>query len=70
VALVAPARPIALIENDGTLVLGTSVLDAFDRLEVLEATAEAVINSRAIGPVHRMGDAVIEELVQAFSRPS
>jgi L-fuculose-phosphate aldolase len=45
------------------------VLDAFDRLEVLEATAEAVINSRAIGPVHRRGDAVIEELVQAFSRP-
>jgi len=31
--------------------LGTSVLNAFDRLEVLEATAETVINSRAIGPV-------------------
>jgi L-fuculose-phosphate aldolase len=45
------------------------VLDAFDRLEVLEANAEAVSNSRAIGPVHRRGDAVIEELVQAFSRP-
>ncbi len=66
-ALVAPERPIALMENDGALVLGTSVLDAFDRLEVLEATAEAVINSRAIGPVHRMSDTVIEELVRAFS---
>jgi hypothetical protein len=37
---------------------------------VPEATAEAVINRRAIGPVRGMGDAVIEELVQAFSRPS
>jgi L-fuculose-phosphate aldolase len=68
-ALVASERPIALIENDGALVLGTSVLDAFDRLEVLEATTEAIINSRAIGPVHRMDDAIIEELMQALSKP-
>ena len=68
-ALVAPERPIALLENDGVLVLGTSVLDAFDRLEVLEATAEAVINSRAIGEVQRMRDDVIEELIQAFFPP-
>jgi ribulose-5-phosphate 4-epimerase/fuculose-1-phosphate aldolase len=31
---------LALLENDGVLVLGTSVLDTFGRLEVLEATAE------------------------------
>ena len=31
---------LALLENDGVLVLSTSVLDAFDRLEVLDATAE------------------------------
>lgn len=68
-ALVTPEHPIALIENDGALVLGSNILDAFDRLEVLEATAEAVINSRAIGPVYRMDDQVIEELVQAFSKP-
>jgi L-fuculose-phosphate aldolase len=67
--LVSPERPIALIENDGALVLGTNVLDAFDRLEVLESTAEAVINSRAIGEVHRMSDATIAELVEAFAKP-
>ena len=66
-AMVSPENPIALLENDGVLVLGTSVLDAFDRLEVLEATAEAVINSRAIGEVRRMSDDVIEELIQAFT---
>jgi L-fuculose-phosphate aldolase len=68
-ARVSPARPIALLENDGVLVLGTSVLDAYDRLEVLEATAEAVINSRALGEVRRMSDETIEELAKAFSLP-
>jgi L-fuculose-phosphate aldolase len=59
-------QPIALLENDGALVCGTSVLDAFDRLEVLECTAEALINSRPLGTVVRMPDEVIAELVQAF----
>lgn len=61
-----PEFPIALIENDCALVLGTTILDAFDRLEVLESTAEAVILSRALGEVRPMGDEVIHELVEAF----
>jgi L-fuculose-phosphate aldolase len=48
------------------MVLGTSLLDAFDRLEVLESTAEAVINSRPLGPVKPMDDEVISELVREF----
>jgi L-fuculose-phosphate aldolase len=67
--LVSPARPVAVVENDGALVLGTSPLDAFDRLEVLEATAEAVINSRPIGAVQPMSEAIIEELRRAFDVP-
>ena len=65
-AMVSHRKPIALLENDGVLVLGTSVLDAFDRLEVLESTAEALIDSRAIGAVQRMSDGTIDELVRAF----
>ena len=61
-----PEFPIALIENDCALVLGKTILDAFDRLEVLESTAEAVILSRSLGEVRPMGDDVIEELIQAF----
>ena len=64
---ISPRNPVALLENDGVLVLGTSVLDAFDRLEVLESTAEALINSRSLGKVAPMSDQVIEELVEAFS---
>ena len=60
------AAPAALLDNDGVLVTGSSVLDAFDRLEVLESTAEAVINAQAIGRVSVMPDAAIDELRAVF----
>ncbi len=63
---ISPEFPIAWIENDCALVLGTTILDAFDRLEVLESTAEAVILSRALGEVRPMADEVIHELIEAF----
>lgn len=63
---VSPRIPAAILENDGVLVLGSDVLDAFDRLEVLESTAEAVINAGAIGDVAPMPEAVIGELREAF----
>lgn len=59
-------RPVALLENDGVLVCGTGVLDAFDRLEVLESTAETLINGRFVGTATPMPDAVIDELRAAF----
>src|SRR5205814_8984827 len=64
---VSPRNPIALLENDGVLVLGTSILDASDRLGVLESTAAALINSRPLGKVAPMSDRVIKELTAAFS---
>lgn len=64
---VSSEKPVAILENDGVLVTGNTVLDAFDRLEVLEATAEAVINSRAIGDVSSMSPETITELRKAFN---
>jgi L-fuculose-phosphate aldolase len=66
---VSKASPAALLENDGVLVTGTSILDVFDRLEVLESTAEAVINATAIGDVSKMSESVIQELREAFKIP-
>jgi len=63
---VSPRSPAVLLENDGVLVVGNSILDTFDRLEVLETTAEAIINSRAIGKVSPMSEGVIAELKGAF----
>lgn len=65
-AHVAPRAPAVLLENDGVLVIGTSILDTFDRLEVLETTAEAIINSRLLGEIAPMSGSVIDELRVAF----
>lgn len=66
---VSAATPAAILENDGVIVTGRSVLDAFDRLEVLESTAEAVINARSIGPISTMSDPIIDELKKNFNLP-
>ncbi|MCG8649545.1 MAG: class II aldolase/adducin family protein, partial [Pirellulales bacterium] len=63
---VSPQAPAAMLENDGVLVLGTDALDAFDRLEVLESTAEAVINACALGEVAPMPGHVIADLKREF----
>lgn len=59
-------RPASLMENNGVLVCGRDVLDTFDRLEVLESTAETLINGRFVGATVPMSDAVIRELEAAF----
>ncbi|WDI41037.1 class II aldolase/adducin family protein [Bremerella sp. P1] len=64
---ISSSYPAAILQNDGVLVTGSTVLDAFDRLEVLESTAEAVVNARAIGDVSAMTDDVINELCDAFN---
>jgi len=62
----SPEFPVALIENSGALVLGKSILDAFDRLEVLESTSDALINAQSWGKVRPMSEGVIEEIIEAF----
>ena len=64
---VSASNPAAVLQNDGVLVTGSTVLDAFDRLEVLESTAEAVINAKSIGTVSSMSDGVIDELRSEFN---
>jgi L-fuculose-phosphate aldolase len=64
--MISSKQPVLLLENNGALVVGGSVLDAFDRLEVLESTAEALINSRPIGELHPMDAGAIQALMDAF----
>lgn len=63
---VSMKTPAAIVDNDGVVVVGTSILDAFDRLEVFESTAEAIINAMSLGDIAPMGEAVIQELRTAF----
>jgi len=68
--LVSPAQPALIVENGGVLVTGRNVLEAYDRLEVLESTAEAIIHARAaLGTMTTMPDRAIRELEEAFFPP-
>ena len=62
----SPKQPALILENDGVLVTGSTILEAFDRLEVLESTAEAIINCRAVGALKPMSDTVTRDLDIAF----
>ena len=48
------------------LTLDASILDAFDRLEVLEATAAAGVASRTLGKPSPMNDEQLADLRRAF----
>jgi L-fuculose-phosphate aldolase len=64
--MLSETRPALILENDGVLVTGTDVLEAFDRLEVLESTAEAIINARAVGTLQPLSENVTRDLDRAF----
>lgn len=58
--------PMILIENECLIVTGNSLLHAFDRLEVAEFSAKALISSRAIGDVVPIDSVRVDELETAF----
>lgn len=64
--LLRPTQPALILENDGVLVTGGDILETFDRLEVLESTAEAIINCRAVGELRPLSGDVTRDLDQAF----
>ncbi len=63
----APQTPVLLIQNDCILTTGGTVLEAFDRLEVAEFSARALIDTAALGPLVPIGAAEIRDLEVAFS---
>ena len=58
--------PIAIIENDCVIVTGSGLLNAFDRLEVAEYSAKAIIAARDLGEVVAINDSEIDEIIDAF----
>ena len=65
-AAISAEQPILVLENDGVLVAGRSVLDAYDRLEVLECTAQALIDARPLGGTLPLPDHTVLELEEKF----
>lgn len=60
------ATPAALVENDCVIVTGSTLLQAFDRLEVMESTAHSIINATAVGDIVHISTDEIEDLKVAF----
>lgn len=61
-----PAHPAIMVEGDCVIVTGDSLLQAFDRLEVLEVTAHSIIDSAALGQIVHITDDEVEDLKKAF----
>ena len=58
--------PVIIVDNQCVIVTGNSLLNAFDRLEVLEYSAAAMIAARDIGQVVLLSDEEIENVNRAF----
>lgn len=65
--LLTTRTPIVIGQNCCAVVTGSSLLNAFDRLEVAEYSAMAVIAAKALGTIINMEPARIDEIDVAFN---
>ena len=63
----APNRPALIFQNDCVIVTGSTLLQAFDRMEVLESTAHSILNSLSIGDIVHISQDEITDLKKAFN---
>ena len=66
-ACFSEVTPAVMVDNDCVIVTGNSLLQAFDRLEVMESTAHSIINSGAIGNIVHITQQEVDELKVAFN---
>ena len=60
------AVPVILVENDCVIVAGSSLLNAFDRLEVLEYSAKAILDAEEIGTIINISEDERQEINAEF----
>jgi L-fuculose-phosphate aldolase len=63
---ISPRAPVAFLENDAVLTTGASLTQAFDRLEVAEFSARAVLNAMKLGPIARIDEAALDAIEEKF----
>lgn len=59
-------NPVLIIENDCVIIGGTNLLNALDRLEVMEYSAKSVIYSRDIGEIVTISPEEVRDIEVAF----
>ncbi|HVP18191.1 MAG TPA: class II aldolase/adducin family protein [Spirochaetia bacterium] len=65
-ALISPRTPVVLLENDAILTTGASLTEAYDRLEVAEFSANAILNAANVGKVQRIGERELDAIRKKF----
>jgi len=60
------STPVALVENDCVIVTGSTLLQAFDRLEVAEYSAKALIDTHVLGEMIRINAEETKAIEKAF----
>jgi len=63
---ISTRTPVVLLENDAVLAAGADLTQAFDRLEVAEFSARAVLEARKLGPVRTIGAEELEAIKEKF----
>ena len=67
--MLSPSNPVILIQNDCLLVAGSSLLEAFDRLEVAEFSASSLLAAKRLGGLNPINEEQVQDLVKAFNLP-
>ena len=62
-----PMTPILIAENDCVIVTGSSLINAFDKLEVMEYSAKAIVSSKTLGDIVAITDEEVKDLREAFN---
>ena len=58
--------PVVLVQNDSLISTGNTLINAFDRLEVAEFTANTIIHAKMIGDIVMINDKEVEDINKAF----
>ena len=65
-ATLSAKSPVILIQNDSVISTGNTLINAFDRLEVAEFTANTVIHAKLVGDIVMISDKEVEDINKAF----
>ena len=65
-AMFSVQTPLVICENDCVIVTGTSLMNAFDRLEVAEFTAKSIISSKSLGDIVHITGSELKDINKAF----
>jgi len=65
--LISEKTPLLLCENDCVIVTGSNLLNTFDRLEVAEFSAAAILASLGLGPIVQISNEEVADIHRAFN---